>query len=514
MPIIEHLSKLGICNARLTRRTQMPSFRFKRCRSSRTFYECKFPLGKHTTQPNPTFFQFRAVQRHLQTMGKIIQLLSHPSELMAAVQFLAFRKSMFPFDISNSPETLKKCYDYLELTSRSFAAVIKELHPELRDAVMVFYLVLRALDTVEDDMSIDPKIKVSVLRNFHEKLNTTDWTFDGCAPTEKDRVVLVEFNNILAEYHKLKPAYQDIVKRITLKMGNGMADYILDEKFNTSGVDSIKDYDLYCHYVAGIVGEGLSDLMVLARFADKDVLSNDYQLSESMGLFLQKTNIIRDYHEDLQDGRSFYPREIWLKYTDELPNFYKKPEELKNGVACINDLVLNALGHVPDVLTYLSLIREATSFNFCAIPQVMAIATLAEIYNNPNVLHKNVKIRKGTTIKLILGSRTLPGVVNIFKHYVRIINKKSDVKDPNYLNIGLKLGEIEQLCETMYPTPGSIPRGAQRREKPINENIAKRGTFDQVGEAMVQQEIWKCRIAMLMVATIFAALVWRIVQGV
>jgi farnesyl-diphosphate farnesyltransferase len=44
------------------------------------------------------------------------------------------------------------------------------LGSELRDAVCLFYLVLRALDTVEDDMSFDAAEKAEVLRQFHEKL--------------------------------------------------------------------------------------------------------------------------------------------------------------------------------------------------------------------------------------------------------------------------------------------------------------------------------------------------------
>lgn len=51
----------------------------------------------------------------------------------------------------------------------SFAVVIQQLPPELRDAICVFYLVLRALDTVEDDMALDPKKKVPLLRRFYEK---------------------------------------------------------------------------------------------------------------------------------------------------------------------------------------------------------------------------------------------------------------------------------------------------------------------------------------------------------
>ncbi len=57
----------------------------------------------------------------------------------------------------------------------SFAVVIQRLPPELRDAVCVFYLVLRALDTVEDDMAIAVSVKVPILRTFHEKI------YDRCS---------------------------------------------------------------------------------------------------------------------------------------------------------------------------------------------------------------------------------------------------------------------------------------------------------------------------------------------
>lgn len=440
-------------------------------------------------------------------MSKVLQLVSHPSELVAVIQLLGFRKSQFPYDLKFASKSLQKCDEYLDLTSRSFAAVIKELHPELRVAVIVFYLVLRALDTVEDDMLIDPEIKIPLLRTFHEKLATKDWTFHGCSPTEKDRACLEGFDNILAEFHKLKPAYQDIIVKITRKMGNGMADYISDEKFNTEGVATVKDYDLYCYYVAGLVGEGLTDLMVLARFADASVKDNDYALSNLMGLFLQKVNITRDYKEDMVDGRLFYPREIWSQYSEKLSDFQT---DLDAGVACINHMVLNALGHATDVLTYLLLIREATCFNFCAIPQVMAMATLAEIYNNPKVLQGNVKIRKGTTCKLILELRTLPGVVRIFRHYVKVINHKLDVRDPNYLKIGLKLGEIEQFCESMYPTPGLVPAGAARVQKPINVNIANRGNFDTDGERFIQQEKFKCYTSIAVASVLVAAIAFHL----
>ena len=36
----------------------------------------------------------------------------------------------------------------------SFAAVIKELHPEILMPMCIFYIILRGLDTIEDDMTI------------------------------------------------------------------------------------------------------------------------------------------------------------------------------------------------------------------------------------------------------------------------------------------------------------------------------------------------------------------------
>ena len=48
--------------------------------------------------------------------------------------------------------------------------VIQQLPNPLRDAICVFYLVLRGLDTVEDDMNIPNSTKLPALLSFHEKI--------------------------------------------------------------------------------------------------------------------------------------------------------------------------------------------------------------------------------------------------------------------------------------------------------------------------------------------------------
>jgi farnesyl-diphosphate farnesyltransferase len=65
-------------------------------------------------------------------MGKYLDLLLHPSELRAVVQWKVFHDPLHERDRATETPSLKTCYDFLEKTSRSFSMVIQELEPELR----------------------------------------------------------------------------------------------------------------------------------------------------------------------------------------------------------------------------------------------------------------------------------------------------------------------------------------------------------------------------------------------
>ena len=60
-----------------------------------------------------------------------------------------------------------------------------------RHPVCIFYLVLRALDTVEDDMTIPMETKVPLLKRFHTFLYDKDWCYRYSE--EKDKEVLERF---------------------------------------------------------------------------------------------------------------------------------------------------------------------------------------------------------------------------------------------------------------------------------------------------------------------------------
>lgn len=353
--------------------------------------------------------------------------VTHPAELRAVVHrsvFMDVRDIKTDKSSGYERPTMKRCWELLDHTSRSFAAVIKELDDDLCRVVCLFYLVLRGLDTVEDDMTLDLDLKTSTLESFHEKLTQPGWNFTQSVPTtpyvnslpqdvltsfplpggpnEHDRDVLIEFDKVIQELMTLDERYMKVITHICKCMGAGMAHYarVGAKSTDAYAVDTLADFDLYCHYVAGLVGEGVSGLFS-ASGKEAPEIGRMLTLSNSMGLFLQKTNIMRDFREDLEDGRFFWPTEIWSKYTSDPREFYLKgddPEVRRKGLAALNEVILDVLVHAIDSLNYLSLLKNQSIFQFCAIPQVMAIATLEICFNNPDVFHKNVKIRRSTAV--------------------------------------------------------------------------------------------------------------------
>jgi farnesyl-diphosphate farnesyltransferase len=408
-------------------------------------------------------------------------------------------------DESKDSENIKRCFYFLTLTSRSFAAVIMELHPELLVPVALFYLILRGLDTIEDDMTIPLEKKEPLLRGFDDILEIDGWTFTENGPNEKDRQLLVEFNVVIEEFKKLKPAYKVIIKDITKRMGNGMADYANNAEHNLVGVNTVKDYELYCHYVAGLVGEGVTRLFVEAGLANAMLLKKP-ELMESMGQFLQQVNITRDIKEDLDDNRRFWPKEIWSKHVDKFEDLFK-PENKQKALDCSSEMIYTALTRADDCLYYLAGLREQSVFNFCAIPQTMAIATLNACFQNYDIFQKVVKITKGEACQIMTeSSQNLQMVCEVFKRYSQKIAKKNNPHDPNFLKISITLGrvrsitslqssmltslQIEQFIESIFPSQKppidqKLPASIEEAEKAKKQAYEDKWDLIYMGAAVV-----------------------------
>eukprot|EP00578_Thalassiosira_sp_NH16_P016712 CAMPEP_0181114146 /NCGR_PEP_ID=MMETSP1071-20121207/20722_1 /TAXON_ID=35127 /ORGANISM="Thalassiosira sp., Strain NH16" /LENGTH=793 /DNA_ID=CAMNT_0023198225 /DNA_START=21 /DNA_END=2402 /DNA_ORIENTATION=- len=377
--------------------------------------------------------------------SKLKQLL-HVDEVCSAITLLYLRplkSNLVSEHIEKifDPSDLAFCDDILCKVSRSFAAVIRQLPSQMLVDVLIFYLVLRALDTIEDDMTYFPsnEEKVKILLSFHKTaLVDPQWKMMGCGEGDERRL-LEEFPKCHSVYAALPEASRRVISDITLRMATGMAEFV--DKDLGQGTLDVGQYNRYCHFVAGLVGEGLSRLFSVSGL-ERPSLAGELHLSDQMGLFLQKTNIIRDYLEDYVDGRAFWPQSVWKKHSSNGDlGYFANPtteEARAAGLNCVNELVTDALELVPDCLSYLSKLRCAEVFRFCAIPQVMAIATLDKCYHNEDVFTGVVKIRKGMSCQLINDTVDVVGVHGIFKRFASSIlckaekSQKGGYKDSSY----------------------------------------------------------------------------------
>ena len=433
--------------------------------------------------------------------GKLDQL-SRVDEVFAALR-LKFGGSMLKAlpeaDRGDAADDVAWCDVKLGQVSRSFAAVIRQLPPTLVLDILIFYLVLRALDTIEDDMTAfkdDISVKIKHLNAFGaDVVGDEKWTMSGVGEGA-ERELLEGFGKVSRVFNGLPKASQDVIRDVTVKMGQGMAEYVFADL--GQGTKTAAEYNRYCHFVAGLVGEGLTRIFV-AREMESPALAGQGMhvwpfcksasevadgvstlgLSNSMGLFLQKCNIIRDYFEDYVDDRAFWPREVWRKFsrTDELgefarpsahggglpayPTAFDAKKDPKGGawvakgcntsaLACLNYLVADALELVPDCLEYLALLKTPEVFKFCAIPQVMAIATLEQCFNNPRVFSGVVKVRKGQAARLMLDAGALTSVHAWFHHYAKAIAKRCPPDDPSRDKILAATAVVEKLTASAY----------------------------------------------------------------
>ena len=384
-----------------------------------------------------------------------LEQLMHFDEILAGVWF---KLEGMPNKVDNSKEDVKFCDDMLGKVSRSFAAVIRQLPRGLCLDIMIFYLALRALDTIEDDMEAfkgdkngGEKEKLRLLNNFYQEgLVTPGWTMDGVGEGD-EMVLLQEYYRCVTVFKGLSPGSQEVIADITKRMGQGMAAFV--GKDLGQGTVKVVDYDLYCHYVAGLVGEGLSRLFTVTGYEKPEVALVATTKANTMGLFLQKTNIIRDYLEDYVDGRAFWPQEIWKLYakSGDLGEL-AKPEARTQAVECLNHLVTNALTCIPECLEYMKMLRTEEVFRFCAIPQVMAIATLAELYNNPKVFTGVVKIRKFQAAQLILDTKSEDGLHKWFNVLTRNIRKRIPAGDPSAEDTLSICNEVIRLTDARAST--------------------------------------------------------------
>lgn len=234
----------------------------------------------------------------------------------------------------------------LKKTSRTFYIPITFLNKELKNAVGVAYLAMRAIDEIEDHEDISNEAKHDYLMATAELLKKP---FDEAAYKAliaPVAAILPEVSLRLGDWLACCPdGALPRVQAATAEMAEGMAKWAL----KNWDIQTKEDLDDYTYYVAGLVGVMLSDLWEWNAGT-----KTDRDLAIAYGRGLQAVNILRNQDEDMDErGVSFVPNG-WTR----------------------DDLFAYADDNLAKADLYMQSLNKRTIILFCRLPLALAHKTL------------------------------------------------------------------------------------------------------------------------------------------
>jgi farnesyl-diphosphate farnesyltransferase len=289
--------------------------------------------------------------------------------------------------------------------SRTFALTIPQLPLGLRTAVTNAYLLCRIADTIEDEPALSPPETLAFLQRFSAVVagqgdsrglarEIEQRLSDRTLATERELVC--NMGRVLGVLARLNPAQRAAIQRCVELMCYGMPRF----QFSASlkGLARSTDLDDYCYYVAGVVGEMLTDLFCdyspqIARH--RPALS---AIAASFAQGLQMTNILKDVWEDRSRGACWLPQEVFTRHGIDLAQVSSEPHDPRFGEG-FRELVGVAHAHLRNALDYTLLIpgKETGIRRFCLWAIGLAVLTLRKIERNPRFTSgAQVKVTRST----------------------------------------------------------------------------------------------------------------------
>jgi farnesyl-diphosphate farnesyltransferase len=304
----------------------------------------------------------------------------------------------------------------LQGVSRTFALTIPQLPPQLCKLVTNAYLLCRIVDTIEDERALDARQKRRFAEQFFdvvagrspaEPFAATLYPLLSSNTLEAERDLIQNSATVIRVTCSFTPVQRAVLERCVTIMGEGMAWFQANQ--SPAGLPDLPHLDAYCYYVAGVVGEMLTEL-----FCDYsvDIARNRPQLlglAVSFGQGLQMTNILKDIWEDRSRGACWLPRDMFMECGFDL----KTLSHEHHGAAFargLQKLLGIAHSHLRNALTYTLLLprNEPGLRKFCLWAIGIALLTLRKINDNPGFTSgKEVKVTRRAVSGTVLVANTV-----------------------------------------------------------------------------------------------------------
>lgn len=301
---------------------------------------------------------------------------------------------------------------FLQGVSRTFALTIPVLPYPLRRVVANAYLQCRIIDTIEDDPGLTLDQKQDFVRQFTQVLAGDDDPYafaEALYPLlssellDLERELIRETPRIMSINQELSKEDRAAILRCVKVMGPGMLLY--QQRQSRQGLSNLQDMEDYCYYVAGVVGEMLTEVYGNHVPEIKKHREQLLPLARSFGQGLQMTNILKDVWEDLQRGVCWLPAEVFSNLGYSLDRLSAGESDLAYEEG-INSLIALAHFRLKEALFYTLNIstenRQIRLFNLWSL--AMAMLTLRKIHRHPGYSSgEDVKIsRKSVSISMLM----------------------------------------------------------------------------------------------------------------
>jgi farnesyl-diphosphate farnesyltransferase len=294
-----------------------------------------------------------------------------------------------PYDAAASDEDFQ--IRILPHVSRTFALTIPQLPALLRTPVTSAYLLCRIADTIEDEPALAPDDTLRLLQRLVAVLKDAEPAsalahdlaprLSGqTLPAERD--LAGHLDRVTRVTASLAPAQRLAIQRCLELMCGGMHRFQCTASLR--GLPRLSDLDDYCYYVAGVVGEMLTELFCHYSIRIERRREALQELAVSFAQGLQMTNILKDVWEDRARGACWLPQETFTRQGLELAQLVPGRREARFD-AGLHELVGVAHAHLRNALAFTLEIpgEEGGIRRFCLWAIGLAVLTLRRIEATP-----------------------------------------------------------------------------------------------------------------------------------
>jgi farnesyl-diphosphate farnesyltransferase len=300
----------------------------------------------------------------------------------------------------------RELFGILKGVSRSFYISVRFLPKRIRLTIALAYLLARASDTIADANGTEPQLRSEFLAQFLKQIRDGDFNpsleltpFLANQAEGPEKTLLLHINPVVQSLGLIATQHRELVAEVLSKIIHGQTLDIqrFEMRPGTQGLSDDGSLEEYTYLVAGSVGEFWTKVCLLEwRGYSDQPEAKLLGLGRDFGNGLQLINILRDFPNDLRQGRSYLPV-TKLEIVAADPDLARSEWERWRQ---------RALSYLEGGWQYVNAVRPPRVRFACAVPLFIGVHTLDLLGREPK-LRPGIKVSRSEVKSLMCWAAAL-----------------------------------------------------------------------------------------------------------